>query len=192
MESFIAMRCTECGSERIGVFRNQDTGAPAKQDGPSAAQCLDCQHMFVLLDSELIQLPDAPGTCHSCGYDLRAHATGQRCPECGAFVLPSHDAQLLRRPGSTPTWLLVAGPLVLIATMLLMRSFPSVSTEILLSVAGATFMGHGVMGLKRGTISFYAGLNTPVYYGRTAVFFSILTILIGASLLGFGIVGLVT
>lgn len=26
------------------------------------------------------------GLCSACGYDLRAHATGDRCPECGAPV----------------------------------------------------------------------------------------------------------
>ena len=26
------------------------------------------------------------GLCASCGYDLRAHATGERCPECGAAI----------------------------------------------------------------------------------------------------------
>ena len=25
----------------------------------------------------------AQGRCESCGYDLRAHAKGERCPECG-------------------------------------------------------------------------------------------------------------
>jgi hypothetical protein len=33
-----------------------------------------------------------PGTCPSCHYDLRAHAPGQKCPECGTVIeaaLPS-------------------------------------------------------------------------------------------------------
>jgi hypothetical protein len=26
------------------------------------------------------------GLCPDCGYDLRAHAAGQKCPECGAVI----------------------------------------------------------------------------------------------------------
>jgi hypothetical protein len=26
------------------------------------------------------------GQCPACGYDLRAHSAGERCPECGASV----------------------------------------------------------------------------------------------------------
>jgi len=26
------------------------------------------------------------GLCHKCGYDLRAHKPGQRCPECGTAI----------------------------------------------------------------------------------------------------------
>jgi len=27
-----------------------------------------------------------PGTCQKCGYDLRAHKPGDRCPECGTII----------------------------------------------------------------------------------------------------------
>jgi hypothetical protein len=30
------------------------------------------------------------GLCYHCGYDLRAHKPGDRCPECGAPVLAVH------------------------------------------------------------------------------------------------------
>jgi predicted RNA-binding Zn-ribbon protein involved in translation (DUF1610 family) len=26
------------------------------------------------------------GRCHVCGYDLRSHAAGQKCPECGVVI----------------------------------------------------------------------------------------------------------
>ncbi len=30
---------------------------------------------------------DVANRCVKCGYDLRAHAAGQRCPECGTVVI---------------------------------------------------------------------------------------------------------
>ena len=33
-----------------------------------------------------------PGKCRKCGYDLRAHKAGERCPECGtAGAKPTSD-----------------------------------------------------------------------------------------------------
>jgi len=29
-----------------------------------------------------------PGQCRKCGYDLRAHVSGAKCPECGALIPP--------------------------------------------------------------------------------------------------------
>jgi hypothetical protein len=33
------------------------------------------------------------GHCRQCGYDLRAHAAGQRCPECGTMIERQEVAQ---------------------------------------------------------------------------------------------------
>jgi hypothetical protein len=30
-----------------------------------------------------------PGLCPNCGYDLRAHSAGERCPECGTANIPA-------------------------------------------------------------------------------------------------------
>jgi hypothetical protein len=39
------------------------------------------------------------GRCLKCGYDLRAHRAGDRCPECGttAAIVPRDDAFLFGR-----------------------------------------------------------------------------------------------
>ena len=37
---------------------------------------------------------EAAGYCPECGYDLRAHAPGQVCPECGSAV----PADMIRKP----------------------------------------------------------------------------------------------
>ncbi len=34
------------------------------------------------------------GMCRACGYDLRAHHPGQRCPECGTPVPADHTAEV--------------------------------------------------------------------------------------------------
>jgi hypothetical protein len=36
----------------------------------------------------------AAGLCAACGYDLRGHASGQRCPECGAMTNITHAREL--------------------------------------------------------------------------------------------------
>jgi hypothetical protein len=39
------------------------------------------------------------GLCTRCGYDLRAHRPGQKCPECGTPIPPPKD---LKPPQSEP------------------------------------------------------------------------------------------
>lgn len=58
-----------------------------------------------------MRIPDLTSTalkCHSCGYDLRAHAPDSQCPECGALVAESRRlAAIPRRPAwrdSDPRW----------------------------------------------------------------------------------------
>jgi ribosomal protein L32 len=31
---------------------------------------------------------NAAGLCPKCGYDLRAHHAGDKCPECGTLISP--------------------------------------------------------------------------------------------------------
>jgi hypothetical protein len=45
---------------------------------------------IVLLRRVRSWMRPVPGHCAKCGYDLRSHAKGERCPECGTPV-PTHS-----------------------------------------------------------------------------------------------------
>ncbi len=34
-----------------------------------------------------------PNTCENCGYDLRAHNLGEKCPECGTLISESPESR---------------------------------------------------------------------------------------------------
>src|SRR5215831_6110852 len=87
--------------------------------------------------------------CHSCGYDLRAHAQDGSCPECGASVAESRRlAAIPRRPAwrdSDPRWRrrLLAGTwtLVLLPLMDALQAFEWTSrlpVPAIFEVRGAT------------------------------------------------------
>ena len=42
--------------------------------------------LVLVARGRLSSRPARRGLCRSCGYDLRAHAKGERCPECGMAV----------------------------------------------------------------------------------------------------------
>jgi hypothetical protein len=46
--------------------------------------------LFVVAFAEMTRREHrvSQGCCPACGYDLRAHAKGERCPECGTAVTP--------------------------------------------------------------------------------------------------------
>lgn len=65
------------------------------------------------MDARIAMTPEMPESfaelsCHGCGYDLRAHAAEENCPECGLPVAESvRFAALPRRPAwrdSDPRW----------------------------------------------------------------------------------------
>jgi hypothetical protein len=45
-----------------------------------------------------------PGLCRHCGYDLRAHQPGDRCPECGTAIPPSPCASVVHARGICGRW----------------------------------------------------------------------------------------
>jgi hypothetical protein len=72
---------------------------PIEEGGPGVRFPVDIRVPLWLVAGVLAALPTwyatglirsrhrkRQGDCPTCGYDLRAHATGERCPECGTVV----------------------------------------------------------------------------------------------------------
>ena len=43
--------------------------------------------------------PISPSGCQQCGYDLRAHHRGEKCPECGTLI-PTKSATIIAEKGA--------------------------------------------------------------------------------------------
>jgi hypothetical protein len=56
-----------------------------------AVPCAYLVVLFALLPAWVVwtrRRRPPPGHCRKCGYDLRAHRAGERCPECGTVIAP--------------------------------------------------------------------------------------------------------
>jgi hypothetical protein len=58
---------------------------------------LACTGFALVLSSVTAHWRD-DARCRRCGYDLRAHAAGDWCPECGQSIAAFRDGFIERRP----------------------------------------------------------------------------------------------
>jgi len=78
--------------------------------------------------------------CHDCGYDLRSHPPGRRCPECGRVV--SEPPEVLN-PGFRFLWVFTSALLASVVHALLVI----VAVEVRAAEPKAIWIGTGIIAL---------------------------------------------
>jgi len=62
--------------------------------------CAALWGLFLLFLVKMLPKPATFG-CRQCGYDLRAHKPGDKCPECGTLIPPPPPAIMEGNPKET-------------------------------------------------------------------------------------------